>query len=242
MNPRLVIVCLALSLLAAGATAQGGVGQHATDADEEELSAALARDPRPAHGARLARQCAVCHGRDAQGSRDGTAPSLAGQHFRYLVKQIVDFRDEQRFIAPIHDGIARTMLQSPQEIADLAAYLAELAPPTRPVTGPGERIERGAELYRTACQSCHGNAAVGKDALGIPSLHGQHYPYLLRQMTDLQRGHRMNAPPDLTLLLQDMPPDDAEAIADYLSRLPFEGSIVTRIAPPAVERALSARR
>lgn len=200
-------------LLAATAIGDSGTQRN------NELQAALAAQPRVSNGARVYEHCAACHGRDAQGSQDGTVPALARQHFRYLVKQIVEFRQDERYIGPVHDQAMRTATEQPQIIADLAGYLAELPRARAPRTGPGDDVRRGAELFRAGCQSCHQDSALGSDDLGIPSLRGQHYPYLLQQISDIGRGHRFNAPSDLILLLKDMPREDAEAIADYLSRL-----------------------
>ena len=191
---------------------------------DNELQAALAAQPRVSNGARVYEHCAACHGRDAGGSQDGTVPALASQHFRYLVKQIVEFREDERYIGPVHDQAMRTVTEKPQIIADLAGYLAELPRAHARRTGPGDDVRRGADLFRAGCQSCHRDSALGSDGLGIPSLRGQHYPYLSRQISDIGRGHRFNAPSDLILLLKDMPRDDAEAIADYLSRLDLEKS------------------
>jgi cytochrome c553 len=198
------------------------VGAPVAPADNE-LQAALSAEPRVSHGARAYEQhCAACHARDAGGSPDGSVPALAGQHFRYLAKQIAEFRQDERYLGPIHDEAMRTATEPPQTIADVAGYLAGLTRARARRTGPGDDVRRGAELFRAGCQSCHRDSALGSDDLGIPSLRGQHYPYLLRQIGDIGRGHRFNAPSDLILLLKDMPRDDAEAIADYLSRLDLE--------------------
>jgi len=233
-------IALLMAVAAAGASA-ADVDAAAGPGLQDEMSAALALEPRPSRGARLfAERCSRCHGADAAGSRDGAVPALAAQNYRYLVKQIVDFRDEERFVAPVHDEDARTALHGPQGIADIAAYLAALQPGATPQTGSGRHVERGASLFRAACESCHGEAAVGSDALGIPSLHGQHYSYLVRQIVDIGRSHRFNAPPDLTLLLRDMPREDIQAVADYLSRLSGADSILTRL--ESVEGAASPAR
>jgi cytochrome c553 len=162
-----------------------------------ELQAALAAQPRTSNGARVYEHCAGCHGRDAGGSQDGTVPALAHQHFRYLAKQIVEFREDERYIGPVHDEAMRKVTGQPQVIADLAGYLAELPRAGARQTGPGDDDRRGADLFRAGCQSCHHESALGSDALGIPSLRGQHYPYLLGQIGDIGRGHRFNAPSDL---------------------------------------------
>ncbi len=216
------------ALLAAAIAWHGVAGTETpVPANTNEMQAALKAQPRPAHGARVFKQCAACHGRDAGGSTDGVVPALAGQHFRYLVKQIVEFRDDERFVGPVHDQATRETIDGPQTIADLATYLAELPPNLKPKTGTGKDVARGAEMYRAACASCHRDSALGTDDLGIPSLRGQHYAYLVRQIIDIGDAHRFNTPPDLVLLLKDMPREDAEAIADYLSRLDVEAETLT---------------
>ncbi len=226
------------TLLLASAAALHGtevIAETPGPPNANELQAALKAQPRPTRGARVFEQCAGCHGRDAGGSTDGTVPALASQHFRYLVKQILEFRDDERFVGPAHDQVAREAMDGPQTIADLAAYLAELPANPRRQTGSGRNVARGAELFRAACASCHRDSALGTDELGVPSLRGQHYPYLVRQIGDIGRAHRFNVPPDLILLLKDMPREDAEAIADYLSRLGLdEGVAIVKenVAPP----------
>jgi len=230
-------------LLAGTAALHGAAAMPETLAPQNtnEMQAALKAQPRPSHGARVFKQCAVCHGRDAGGSSDGVVPALASQHFRYLVKQIVEFRDDERFAGPVHDQVTREAMDGPQTIADLAAYLAELPPNLKPQTGSGRDVARGAQLYRAACESCHRDSALGTNELGVPSLRGQHYAYLVRQIGDIGDAHRFNTPADLVLLLKDMPPEDAEAIADYLSRLDIGAAIVTETQAPASMTATQAR-
>lgn len=200
--------------------ALGALGNiAAAESADDELRAALNAQPRTAHGARIYAKCVSCHGKDGGGSTNGVTPALAGQHARYLIKQIAEFRDHERFTGDVHDNAMREYIVNAQGIADVAAYLAELPPARRSVVGSGRSTARGEELFKGACQSCHGEAAIGSDDLGIPVLHGQHYHYLVRQMRDIMRSHRVNTPPDLALLMHGMSTEDIEAIADYLSRL-----------------------
>ena len=221
LRQTMTSVTLAALFASAAASNDAPAGEGKTAEPVEELGAVLALQPDPARGAGVFKACAHCHGANGGGSLDGTVPSLAAQHYRYLAKQMVEFRNEQRSAGPIHLEMTLTALSGPRDIADVAAYLADLPPAEKVSTGPGTLIARGEQLYRATCQSCHGEAAVGKNDLGIPSLHGQHYRYLSWQISNLARGHRFNSPPDLTLLLQYTPPEDIEALADYLSRLPF---------------------
>ena len=72
----------------------------------------------PGEGARLP-SCASCHGDAGQGQ--GEAPRLAGQHASYLVDQMEALMLTARF----QPGMNRhAQLLTPQEIRDLAAFLA----------------------------------------------------------------------------------------------------------------------
>lgn len=62
--------------------------------------------------------CAACHGPDAEGMAD--FPRLAGQHAKYVVKQI-DYIQSLVRAAPVMHGIVKDL--TPTEIAALAAYV-----------------------------------------------------------------------------------------------------------------------
>jgi cytochrome c553 len=62
--------------------------------------------------------CAACHGANAEGMAD--FPRLAGQHAKYVVKQI-DYIQSLVRAAPVMHGIVKDL--SPTEIAALAAYV-----------------------------------------------------------------------------------------------------------------------
>jgi len=146
-------------------------------------------------------------------------PSLAAQNSRYLIKQIAELRAHDRFAGDIHDQVARSALDGPQAIADVAGYLAELPLNERTRVGRGEDLQRGAELYSSACLSCHGAAGSGVNETGVPRLARQHYPYLARQMSDIGRFHRVNTPIAVMILMRELPREDRDLLADYLSRL-----------------------
>ena len=51
---------------------------------------------------------------------------------------------------------------SPQDIADIAAYLSALPVPAALGIGPGARLAQGEVLYRRDCASCHGDRGQGE--------------------------------------------------------------------------------
>ncbi|MEW5964250.1 MAG: c-type cytochrome [Pseudomonadota bacterium] len=71
------------------------------------------------------KECASCHGRDGYGDRTRAIPQLAGQHSRYLKRQIADFSSGAR----IHDAPADAAIFerfSDDEIADILSYVSKL--------------------------------------------------------------------------------------------------------------------
>src|SRR4051812_40362530 len=64
---------------------------------KQEMEQALRSAPDNQRGAELFHQCAVCHGPDGGGTKDGNTPRIAGQHVSVLVKQLVDYRHNRRW-------------------------------------------------------------------------------------------------------------------------------------------------
>jgi cytochrome c553 len=183
-----------------------------------EYQAALRATPDFEHGAVLFAQCVVCHGAEGQGLPDGSTPRIAGQHFRVLVKQLVDFRYGKRWDFRMEQR-ANRHLGAFQDIADVASYLSQQPRKGSGGTVSGDTLAQGADLYGANCASCHGAQGEGDDDEAVPMLAGQHPAYLLRQMYDAVDGRR----PTLTQLhAQRIKPLDFEqlrAMADFLSRL-----------------------
>ena len=69
-------------------------------------------------GAKKARACQVCHGKGGQ-STNPTYPVLAGQHAKYIVKQLKAFKSGTRK-DPIMNGMAATLDE--QDMEDVAAF------------------------------------------------------------------------------------------------------------------------
>jgi ubiquinol-cytochrome c reductase cytochrome c subunit len=131
--------------------------------------------------------CATCHGLNAQG-RQGFAPSLIG-----VGAADVDFQvGTGRMPATRPDvQIQKTKVQfGDQQIADLAAYVASLAPgpaiPDNEYTNPtGGDIAKGADIFRVNCAMCHGFAGSGgalTRGKSAPSLHGSSAKHIYEAM------------------------------------------------------------
>lgn len=183
-----------------------------------ELQAALRATPDEVHGEVLFAQCASCHGAEGQGLPDGSTPRIAGQHFRVLVKQLVDFRYGKRWDFRMEQR-ASTHLGAFQDIADVASYLSGL--PRRNKVGEisGEILSQGANLYGVNCASCHGARGEGDGAEAVPMLAGQHPGYLLRQMYDSVDGRRPSLAQLHAKRIKPLDFEQLRAIADFLARV-----------------------
>lgn len=161
--------------------------------------------------------CVPCHTATGVGSGDGRFPRLAGQHASVVIKQLSDIRVGLRD-NPVMYPYAAT-LSDPQELADLAAYIAALPGTAGHGRGPGTRLAQGKVLYERDCVGCHGAQGEGSAAALYPRLDGQHYRYLVRQLTETRNQQRRNANPAMVAVLKRYAPEELEAVSDYLSRL-----------------------
>ena len=185
---------------------------------QQQRAEVLDRSPDLVHGAALFVQCTSCHGADGGGESNGSTPNIAGQHFRVLVKQLVDFRYGNRRDSRMESMADRHHLTDAQDIADVAAFVSGLTRPDIRGIGSGEFAAEGERIYTAQCASCHGVGAQGTDD-GVPRLAGQHYGYLMRQMYDSVDGRR----PAWTRLhskrLAPLEYQQIRAVADYLARV-----------------------
>lgn len=172
--------------------------------------------------------CGACHLPSGAGRPDGTFPQLAGQHATVLIKQIADIREGLRD-NPTMYPFAKEAMVNPQELADTAAYIETLCVPTDHGKYEGAdaalQISKGKELYEKQCKECHGLNGEGNKEKFYPVIAGQHYKYLLRQMTEIRDGHRRNANPDMVKIIKPYTNDQLVAISAYQSSLSMPGSM-----------------
>jgi cytochrome c553 len=171
------------------------------------------------HGRSLFAACATCHQPDGAGRAKDGIPNIAGQHYQFVLEQLVDFRETERVDLRMNAAAASHAIKGPQELADVAAYVADL--PSMPTTdrGPGQFLIVGQNVYVRACSHCHGVTAEGNGELLYPRLAGQHYGYLKRQIEIILVGDRPNISWDHMKLLESLSPDEKTGIAGYLARL-----------------------
>jgi cytochrome c553 len=194
----------------------------AASASRQEYQDALHSKPNLDRGADLFRTCLVCHGPSGAGVPDGSVPRIAGQHFSVILAQLVDYRHDKRWDPRMEHFADSHHLTNAQALADVAAYVSQLQtqPEDRLGVGSGDLASHGAQIYASACASCHGPDAEGSARQQIPQLAGQHFEYLRRQIYDAVDGRRPNFSREHIGLLARLEHDDIVAVCDFLSRTP----------------------
>ena len=199
------------------ATALLCLGSGASAAEQAEESSG----PDAEAGRTLAAPCVACHGEDGN-SEIPINPSLAGQNFRYLNRQMLLIRDGGR-AAPLMAGQLDRL--SDEEIADIAAFYASQTPAIRAAppeaAGLGQRIYRGGLLEKqvAACTACHSPDGSGNAPAGFPRLSGQHVDYVVPQLKAYREGQRTTDEEYGGMMRQTvatLTDGEIEAVAKYL--------------------------
>ncbi len=168
--------------------------------------------------------CQGCHKSGAQGRPDGSYPRLAGQHDTVLIKQITDIRAGRRDNPKMYP-FANAHVISIQDIADIAVYLGTLPVTPDNGKGAGSNLALGQKLYESGCNKCHGDKGEGNGDKFYPRLSGQHFKYLVREITYIRDGQRRNANPKMVEQIKPYSNADIEAVADYVSRIPPSATV-----------------
>jgi cbb3-type cytochrome c oxidase subunit III len=204
-----------------------GAGALASEASvDHRTHRALELDAHAEQGAIVFRRaCSRCHGSAAQGDAEHTIPALAGQRFRYVVRQLADFSGDERESALMQRVLSHPALKDPQAWVDIAAYVNNLPKRETAGTGDGSRVAMGRGIFHEQCASCHKGDAHGDDEGFVPSLRGQQYTYLVVQLEKLTESRRHNVDEDLVRFWRNLEQQDVRATADYLSRLTGPGHV-----------------
>ncbi|TAJ22853.1 MAG: cytochrome c4 [Rugosibacter sp.] len=171
--------------------------------------------------------CAACHGVDGN-SLIPINPTLAGQSYDYLLKQMTNFKAIDGQPALRANAVMGGMI-APYDLGqmrDLAAYFA--AQTAKPGTAKNEAtVKLGQTIYRRgisdkglpACASCHGPRGAGIPAQ-YPRVSGQHADYAEAQLKAFREGTRANDPARImrTIALKMTDPE-IKAVTDYMAGL-----------------------
>ncbi|WP_117235600.1 c-type cytochrome [Vibrio maerlii] len=173
--------------------------------------------------------CVACHGADGN-SLLTNYPKLAGQHAKYLEKQLKELKlametgGKQGRNEPVMGAMAMPL--SEEDMADLAAYYASL--PISSNSTPENVVEAGKVLYTagdaerglTACIACHGPRGNGTELSGFPKISGQHADYIKLQLEKFRDGSRAN---DMNEMMRDvakkLTDEDIDTLSKYVGGL-----------------------
>ncbi len=217
MRPsRLVPICALLVL---------PVLAWAASTARSEYAAVIRSTPDIERGAKLFENCATCHGATGGGTLDGGTPRIAGQHFRVIVKQLVDYRHGKRWDPRMERYADRHLLKDAQALADVAGFISQQDRWTPRGMGNGAYVQRGVHVYAAQCGFCHGPGGEGDETELVPRIAGQHYEYLLRQIYDAVDGRRPNFSRSHVRRLSKLDRDDIVGLADALSRAEWPGPL-----------------
>jgi len=197
----------------------GDEGYVWNEMEGEKLIALKAKGD-PVIGAVAFEVCQGCHRANASGRVSGAYPRLAGQHATVLIKQMADIRARRRD-NPKMDPYIDEHVVTPQEIADIAAYLESLPISDANGKGMGDNLERGKEIYFKDCVKCHGNNGEGDAAQFYPMVAAQHYKYLLRESIYIRDNLvRRNGNPKMREAIKFYNDEDLALVSDFMSRMP----------------------
>jgi cytochrome c553 len=141
-----------------------------------------------------------------------SVPKLEGQRPQYLVAALKAYKNGERSHGTMH---AQAVTMNEQDMADVAAYLS--GPKVITVSKndvPADQRPKASEI----CLACHGTNGVGITP-DYPTLSGQHRDYLVRALTDYQKGGRKNAV--MAGMAANLTREDIESLAAfYASQAP----------------------
>ena len=194
---------------------------------EGEMKAALESKGVAKKGEEGYEICGACHLPSGAGRPDGTFPQLAGQHTTVLIKQMADIRAGTRDNPTMYPFAKE--LTDPQELAHVAAYIESLCIPIEHGRYEGadaaKQVAAGKDLYEKQCVECHGKNGQGDKAKFYPVIAGQHYKYLIRQMTEIRDGKRRNANPEMVKIIKPYTNEQLVAISAYQSSMSMPGAM-----------------
>jgi cytochrome c553 len=155
--------------------------------------------------------CAACHGPDGK-SADPMYPILAGQTSRYLYLQLRDFQEGRRSdpqMSPMAKDLTR------DEMRALADYFSQQKPPVQTFRSDPAKAALGkAKADETLCTMCHLGGFAGQNE--IPRVAGQHYAYIVKQLSDFKARRRTNDAGNMTSVASTLSDQDIENLAHYL--------------------------
>ncbi len=158
--------------------------------------------------------CAACHGPGGK-SVQAQFPVLAGQTSRYLYLQLRDYQEGRRtheLMTPMVAGLSR------DEMRELSDYFAGQKPLPQSFTPDPEKARLGKlKADETLCTMCHLGGFAGQNE--IPRVAGQHFDYVVKQLSDFKARKRTNDAGSMTSVSNTLNAQDIENLGHYLASL-----------------------
>jgi cytochrome c553 len=176
-------------------------------------------------GQQLYETCSPCHGADGTGNLALRAPAIAGLPQWYVTAQLTKFKSDIRGAHPDDmEGhrmrpMARSLTQK-GDIEEVAAHVSKMTAVWQKPDFAMADTAAGGATFRNVCITCHGENAMGNEALGAPPLANQHDWYMVAQLRKFHSGMRGAHPDDVTgaqMRAMSMTLADSVAMHDVVS-------------------------
>ena len=171
--------------------------------------------------------CAVCHGKNGEGSQILTAPSIAGLPDWYILEQIEKFRADLRGTSSedrpgqIMHNLVRAL--DDKQLQGVAGLIASMRMhPTQ--NRLGGDVEKGKEVFADTCMECHRFNGKGDKVFGSAPLIGLQDWYIRAQLEKFRKGLRGGSQIDekgfkMHEMTQSLAQEDATNVTAYIAVL-----------------------
>jgi cytochrome c553 len=164
--------------------------------------------------------CAVCHGKDGNGTGkqdNDVVPKLAGQNPVYLLDQFQQFAEGRRKSPPYNVMQELAANFTDEDRLNLVVYYAH-TPRTAGHTAEPELAKRGKQLFFKLCQHCHGSNGMGTK--GYANIAAQHSRYIVKTLTDFRDGHGDRKNPLMASITHNLTDGEILELAAFIESLP----------------------
>ena len=161
-----------------------------------------------------AQVCVGCHGPDGN-SQSPDYPILAGQSWRYIYIELMDFKAGRRSDPQMSPMVANL---SRDDMIDLGNFFAAQKQLPIKFTPDPAKIDAGRKTSDAVlCPMCHLGGFVGQNE--IPRVAGQYPQYIKKQLEDFKAKRRTNDAGNMTSVSATLSDSDIENLSQYIANL-----------------------